>query len=131
MQAVGELDQDHADIPRHGHRHFLEILGLCLGARGGFELRQLADAIDQFRHAGTKLSGQGFLADAGVLDHIVQQCRDQALMVHVHIGEDIGHRQRVGNVGLTGAPDLPVVRLLGIVIGTAHGVYLFRCQVGV
>ncbi len=52
-------------------------------------------------------------------------------MVHVHIGEDIGHRQRVGNVGLTGAPDLPVVRLLGIVIGTAHGVYLFRCQVGV
>ena len=34
-------------------------------------------------------------------------------MVHVHVGEDVGHGQRVGDVRVPGAAVLPLVRLLG------------------
>ncbi|EWG98914.1 hypothetical protein Q427_27905 [Halomonas sp. BC04] len=46
-------------------------------------------------------------------------------MVHVHVGEDIGHRQWMGNVGLAGAPPLAVMGLLGIVEGALDLLDLF------
>ncbi len=36
-------------------------------------------------------------------------------MVHMHVGEDIGDGEGVGDVGLAGAPALAVVGLLGVV----------------
>src|SRR5690606_5892745 len=46
--------------------------------------------------------------------------RHQALVVHVHVGEDIGDRQRVGNVWIAGAPVLAFVGLLGEVVGARY-----------
>ena len=90
MQAISQLHQNNADIPRHGHGHFLEVF--CLGFSLGFEvhLSQLADSIDQFCHSFAKLRNQCFLGNPGVFDHIVQHGCHQALMVHVHVGKNIG-----------------------------------------
>lgn len=117
MQAVGKLDDDHPDVPGHRHHHLLEVLGL--GDRLVLEgdLGQLRDAVDQLRYRFAELRFQGFPGDAGVLDDIVQHGGHQALMVHVHVGEDIGDGERVGNVGLAGAAPLAVVGLLGVVEG--------------
>ncbi|MNZ54102.1 hypothetical protein D3C78_719940 [compost metagenome] len=130
MQAVGQLDQDHADIAGHGHGHFLEVFGLRLGLGLEVHLGQLADPIDQFGHGLAKLLAEGFLGDAGVFDHVVQHGRHQALMVHVHVGEDAGHGQRMGHIGLAAAAALPIVCLFGVEIGPANQVDLFGAQVG-
>ena len=45
--AVGELDQDDADVARHREEHLAEVLGLLLLARGEVDLADLGDAVDQ------------------------------------------------------------------------------------
>ena len=117
VQAVGELDDDHPDIPGHRQHHLLEVLRLGHRLVLEGDLGQLGDAIHQFGNRGSELLGQGLLVDTGILDHIMQHGRHQALMVHMHVGEDVGDRQGMGNVGFAGAPTLAVVGLLGIVEG--------------
>ena len=72
----------------------------------------------------------GRLVDTGVFDDIVQHGGHQALMVHVHVGQDAGHGQWVGDVGLATAAELAVVGLLGEVVGALDLVGLIRAQVG-
>ena len=43
----------------------------------------------------------------------MQHGRDEALVVHVHVGENARHRERVGHIGLTTASSLPVMCLFG------------------
>jgi hypothetical protein len=47
VQAVGELDQDHADVRRHRDDHLAVVLGLRLVARLERQPRQLGDAVDE------------------------------------------------------------------------------------
>jgi len=130
VQAVGELDQDHADVAGHGHGHLLEVFGLGLGFGLEVHLGQLADPVDQLGHGLAELGDQSFLGNAGVLDDIMQHRGHQALMVHVHVGEDVGYREGVGDVGFTAAPTLAVMGLFGIEIGAANQVDLVRAEVG-
>ncbi|MNZ73678.1 hypothetical protein D3C78_921000 [compost metagenome] len=130
VQAVGQLDQDHADVAGHGHGHLLEVLGLGLGLGLEVHLGQLADPVHQFGDGLAELRVEGFLGDAGVLDHVMQHRGHQALMVHVHVGEDAGYSQRMGDVGFAAAAALPVMGLLGIEVGSAHQVDLVGAEVG-
>src|SRR5690606_30032978 len=129
VQAVGQLDQDHADVAGHGHGDLLEVLGLRLGLVLELHLGQLADPVDQFGDGLAELGGERLLGDAGVLDDVVQHGRHQALMVHVHVGKDVRHRQRVGHVGFAAAAALAVVRLLGIEVGATDQIDLIVGQV--
>ena len=48
VQAVGQFDQNHPQIARHGDQQFAEVLGL-LGLGGGqLKVGQLGDTIHQF-----------------------------------------------------------------------------------
>jgi hypothetical protein len=47
----------------------------------------------------------------------VQQAGDQGRGVHAQLGEDRGDRERVRDVGVATAPQLPAVALLGDVVG--------------
>ena len=98
MQAVGELDQDDADVVRHRHEHLLEVLRLRLGVRLELDLGQLRQAVDDLRDLGTEFRADLVLADQGVLDDVVQHGRDERLVVHVHLGEDAGDFQRMLHV---------------------------------
>ena len=129
VQAVGQLDQDHADVARHGHRHLLEVLRLRLVA-GAEDRRQLGDAVDDFCNFATETSAERFFVDTRVFHHVVQERRHQRLMVHSHLGEDFRDRERMRDVGMSGAPVLTAMRLRGEIVGAANAVDLRRRQIG-
>ncbi|BBM05322.1 hypothetical protein HAALTHF_10610n [Vreelandella aquamarina] len=126
MQPVGQLDDDDADIPRHRQHHLLEILRLGNGLVFEGDLRQLGDAIYQLSHRLAKLRRQSFFRDAGVFNHIMQHGGHQALMVHVHVSENISDRQRMGDVRLARAAALAIVGLLSVVEGALDLLDLIR-----
>ena len=47
VQPVGELDQDHPDVPGHRHQHLAVVLGLAVVAALEGDAAQLGDAVDQ------------------------------------------------------------------------------------
>jgi hypothetical protein len=130
VQAVGQLDQDHADIAGHGHGHLLEVFGLRLGLGLEVHLGQLADPVDQFGHGFAELRMQRFLGDPGVFDYVMQHRGHQALMVHVHVGKNIRHRQGMGDVGFAATSALAVVGLFGVEVGTPDQIDLVAAEVG-
>ena len=64
------------------------------------------------------MGSQLVLADAAVFQHVMEQGRHQALMIHMHVDEDIGDCQRVGDVGIAATSVLALVGALGELIGT-------------
>ncbi len=110
MQAVGELDQDHADIVDHGQQHLADAFRLALLARCKVEFAQLGDAVDAAGHLVAKLFAH--LLDGGgrILNHIVQETGLEADHVHVHVRELAGNQQGMGHVRRSaGYPSLPQV----------------------
>jgi len=97
VQTVGELD------------HLAEILRLRLVGILKLHLGQLADPVDHLGDLVAELAGQHLLGDLGVLDDVVQQCRDDARHVHAHFGEHVGDVEWVTDIGLTGQAELTVM----------------------
>ena len=54
VQTVGQLDQDHPDIVRHGKQHLAEIFRLALFLGLEMDLADLGDAIDEICHLGAE-----------------------------------------------------------------------------
>ncbi len=113
VQPVGQLDQEDPPVVRHGDEHLADgggLLGLL-----GVELQpvQLGDAVDHAGHAVAEGLGDGLEGEAGVLHGVVQEGGGHRLGVEAELGHDRGHGHRVGDVGLAGAPELPLVGLHG------------------
>ena len=49
VQAVGQLDEDDADVVHHGQHHLAQVFGLLLFARGEIDLADFGDAFDDVR----------------------------------------------------------------------------------
>ncbi|RMS61260.1 hypothetical protein ALP63_05250 [Pseudomonas syringae pv. aceris] len=130
VQAVGELDQNDANVARHGHGHFLEVFRLGFGLGLEIHLGQFADPIDQFRDGLAKLGAERFLGNPGVFDDVMQHRSHQALMVHVHVGKNVRHRKGMGDVGFTAATALAIVGLFGVEIRSADQIDLVLAEVG-
>ena len=114
---VGELDQDDAQVARHGEQHLPEVLGLLLLARAEVDLADLGDAVHQRRDLGTEGLLDLLQGSERVLDGVVQEPRRNARHVEPEVGDDAGHLERVREVGLAGEATLPVVLLGGEVVG--------------
>ena len=110
MRAVGELDHDDADVAHHREQHLAEALGLRLRAALELDLVELGDAVDELGDLLPESLGDLVLGDRRVLDDVVQDRGDHRLGVEVQVGEDVGDRDRVGDVGLAGAALLALVR---------------------
>ena len=115
VQPVGHLDHQHAGIARHRDDHLAD--GLAFGGAAQHDLVQFGDTVDEVAHLLTELDGQRVQRVAGVLDGVVQQRRYQCRGVHAQLGEDVRDRQRVGDVGVPGAPHLGGVLGLGHLVG--------------
>ena len=113
VEPVGQLDEDDADVLGHGQEHLADVLGLLLLVGQGAELAQLGDAVDEAGHVGP----EAFLDVAervlGVLGDVVQEGGRDRDRVQAQLGQDLGHRQRVGDVGLAADAVLALVRLHG------------------
>ncbi len=117
VEPVGQLDQQDPGILGHGHQH-LAHGGRLLGLAGvEADPVQLGDAVDDGRHVGPELRLDLRQAEAGVLDRVVEQGGRDGDVVEAQPGQDGGHRQRVGDVGLAGVAELAMVgggrRLVG------------------
>jgi hypothetical protein len=51
-------------------------------------------------------------------------------MIHMHIGQNIGDGERVGNVGIATLAHLATVALFGVSIGALDPSDFFRLEVG-
>ncbi len=120
MHAVGELDHDDADVAHHRQQHFAEALGLRFLAVLELDLIELADAVDQLGDHLAEDRGDFGLGRRRVFDDIVQNRRDQRVGIQTQVGEDVGHRHRVGDVGFAGDALLAAVLFRAEFIGFAH-----------
>ena len=124
VQAVGELDQQHADIVGNGQQQFAQVLGLLGLARHQLQPLQLGQALDQRADLGSE-----DLVDLGprrfrVLDRVVQQgCHDGGV-VELEIGENRCDFERVREVRIARGPRLRTVRLHGVDIGAVQQVFV-------
>ena len=115
VQPVGDLDHQHPRVAGHRDDHLAD--GLALGGGAQHDLVQLGDAVDEMADLVAELGGQRLQRVAGVLDGVVQQRGDQRGGVHAELGQDVGHRQRMGDVRVAGAAQLVGVPLLGDLVG--------------
>ena len=111
MLAVGELDEHDAQVARHRHQHFAEILGLRFLVGSELHLVELGETIDELGNFLAELIGQLALAGPGIFQHIVQQRRHHGIGVHAPFDDGAGHRQRMRNVGFAGHALLMRMRL--------------------
>ena len=129
VQAVGELEQDHADVLHHRQHHLAEALHLQLGAAAEVQLLELADAVHEGRDLGAEARGDFVLGGRGVLDDVVHQRRGDALVVEVQVRQDSGDGHRVGDVGVAGAALLAFVGVGAEGVGIGDDAELLLGQV--
>ena len=109
MEAIGQLDQDDADVIDHRQKHLAEVLGLPFLARrepngadlghpfhdmGDLGAEELADAVD---------GGQR------VFDDVVQQAGGDGHRVELHVRQKVRNCQRMNKIRLTRVADLAPV----------------------
>ncbi len=113
VQPVRQFYDDDPDIVHHRQQHFAEALGLALFGGEEIELAQLGDAVHAARHVFAEVLAHVLDGDAGVLDHVVQQPGLHADQVHLHVGQEVGHHERMHHVGVAGIADLQLVMFRG------------------
>jgi hypothetical protein len=118
VQAVGQLDDDDANVFRHREEHLAQVLDLRVFLRLVRDPRQLGDAVDERGDLAPELLGDLFVREDGVLDDVVQQRGGDRRPVHLQVGEDVGDRERVRDVRLARGAALPLVSAVGDLVDT-------------
>src|SRR6266851_1073016 len=90
VQAVGQLDQDHAHVRRHRDDQLAVVLGLGLFPALELNARQLRHAFDELRDLVAELGADVLQLDVGVLDDVVEERRRDGLVVEAELGADLG-----------------------------------------
>jgi hypothetical protein len=111
VQAVGELDQDDAGVPRHREDHLPVVLRLRLLAALEVDAGQLRDAVDELADLLAELRSDLVEADVSVLDDVVQERSCDRLVVELKLGTDACDRVRMVDELLAGAALLALVSL--------------------
>ena len=85
----------------HRHEHLAHRRGLLRLLGVELEPVELGDAVDDARRRRRRTRGsRSSEGDAGVLDRVVQQRGGDRDVVEAEVGDDRGHGERVGDVGL-------------------------------
>ena len=117
VQAVGELDEDDADVVDHGEHHFAEVFGLRFFAGGEIDFADLGDAFDDVGDLLAEFLADFDGGDRGVFDRIVEEAGGDGDGIHFHVGEDVADFERMDEVGLAGGAVLSGVVFLGEFVG--------------
>ena len=73
VRAVGQFDENDADVLGHGHEHLAQVLHLLFFLAGVLHARQLGDTLDQVRDRGGELLGDLGIRGGGVLNAVVHE----------------------------------------------------------
>ena len=131
VQAVGQLDEDNADVLGHRHEHFTQIFKLLL-LLGIAQHTQSGNAVYQLGNRSAELILNFAIAERGVLDAVVQQAGTDRVGIQPHLHDDFSHRDRMDDVGFAVAALLTFMRLCRALIGgtdlldIGRGVLLFH-----
>jgi hypothetical protein len=109
VKPVGELHQDDADIVDHREEHLPDALRLALFARRKREGADLGNTFNDVRDFGTEELADPVDRRQSVLDDVVEQPGGNRDRVELHVGEEVGDRQRVNQIGLTRMAHLAAV----------------------
>ena len=130
MQAVGQLDNDNADVLAHGNEHLAEGLRLLVGERFHLDLGDLGNTVHQIGHGLAEQLGYLLFGGSGVFHRIVQKGGDERFHIHVQVGQDDGNLYRVDYERLARLALLAMVHLLGIAEGLFHQRKVILAQIG-
>ena len=100
VEAVGELDDDDADVGDHGEEHLADVLGLVIFAVGELDFVELGDAFDDVCDLLAEALFDLFGGDVGVFDGVVQETGGNGGGVHLELSEDEGDLEGMDGVGL-------------------------------
>ena len=135
VQAVGELDDDDANVSDHREQHLADVFGLVVFAVGELDFVELGDAFDDVRDLLAEALGDVGGCDVGVFDGVVQQAGGDGGGVHFELGKNLRDFQWMDDVGFAGRALLVGVMLHGEdprpadevqVVGGAVGAYGFE-----
>ena len=109
VEPVGQFDQDDPDVIHHRQQHLAEVLGLALLARRERDGAELGDPLDDVGDVRAEQLLDPLDRGLGVLDDVVQQPGRDGHDVQLHVGQLVGHLERVDQVGLPRVADLSLV----------------------
>ncbi len=115
VQPVGQFDHEHPDVLGHRDDHLAHGLGLCAVAI--FEFVELGDPIDEHRDLVAEVVSKQVERVVGVLDRVMEDRSGEGLRSDAEIREDLGDGDRMRDVRLSAAPQLPPVGEFGGHIG--------------
>ena len=124
VQAVGELDQEHADVVGDRQQQLAQVFGLLGLARHQFQPLQLGEALDQRADLVAEHLVDFGAGGLGILDGVVQQRRDDGGVVELEVGEDRRDFERMREIGIAGGAGLRAMRLHGVDIGAVQQVFV-------
>jgi len=114
VEAVGELDDEDADVVAGGNHEAEEVV-FCLGEVGVevvhvfTDFAELGDAIDEEGDRVAELAFDVVELEAGVFDGVVEDAGDDGVFVHLPFFENLFDGERVDDVRLAGEAGLASV----------------------
>ena len=112
-------DEDDPDVPRHPEEDLPMVLGLEVDFLPLAELHplDLGEAIDNEGDVVPEALPDLVDREVGVLDRVVEEARGDSRRAGLELGQDVGHFDRVLDIGFPGLPEDAVMLLLGQEIG--------------
>ena len=96
----------------------LRRFSACCSSRGGeIDLADLGDAFDDVGDLLAEFFADVDDRDRSVFDRIVQQAGGDRDRIHLHLGQNLRHFQRMDQVRLAGGPGLAGMMVQGEVVG--------------
>ena len=124
VQAIGELDQQHADVVGDCEQQLAQVLGLLGFARDQLQPLQLGEPFDQRADLVAEHIVDLGARRLGILDGVVQQGGDDGGVIELEVGQDRRDLERMGKIGIAGCARLRAVRLHGVDIGAIEQVFV-------
>ena len=114
VEAVGHLDEHHADILAHGEEELAEILGLYRGAVAENAARDFGEPVDELRNLRAKMLLDVVYGIVGVFHHIMEQSRADTRRAEAYLARGYaGHGDRVHDIRFARTAAHTLVGLLG------------------
>ena len=110
VQSVSQLDEDNADILRHGEEHLAQVLELLL-LLGVAQHAQSGYAVHQLRDRRAEFVFDLLVAELGVLNAVMQQRCTNGIRIQPHLHNDLGDSDRMNDIRLTVAALLSLMCL--------------------
>ena len=121
MQPVRQLDQDHADVLRHGEEHLPQILRLQLHlVLGIVQLSQLGYPVHKKGYLGTEFLLHFLIGHPGVLHSVMEKPCNNGLFVKFQIRQDDSDAKGMNDIGFSRFSLLILMRFPGHLIGLLY-----------